>query len=227
MPWNLGVPCGGWLFWLFKQAEDPCPESWQENGACAAELVTFLIWMEGSCFAVNACVPMGVDHFQHGFITKGDGIKYVARNGTDTFYIFCLPNQRWCGTSVPVGFGPCGNFRMAWGNPVCHWDGSMIHVSLYVIVYSRKCTVVHMCNKAWGICTPFESTFCRFACPSVSFANVPGTVHTAMLSQACRGRFRVNAADSSASLSASFQSHMGGWRATWTTWMSCQRLPKV
>ena len=79
--------------------------------------------MEGSCFAVNACVPMAVAHFQHGFITKGDGIKYVVRNGTDTFYIFCLPNQRWCGTSVPIGFGPGGNFRMAWGNPVCRWDG--------------------------------------------------------------------------------------------------------
>ena len=66
--------------------------------------------MEGSCFAVNACVPMAVAHFQHGFITKGDGIKYVVRNGTDTFYIFCLPNQRWCGTSVPIGFGPWGSF---------------------------------------------------------------------------------------------------------------------
>ena len=79
--------------------------------------------MEGSCFAVNACVPMAVAHFQHGFITTGDGIKYVVRNGTDTFYIFCLPNQWWCGTSVLIGFGPWGNFRMAWGNPVCHWDG--------------------------------------------------------------------------------------------------------
>ena len=107
----------------YRNQTNPCPESWQENGACAAELVTFLIWMEGSCFAVNACVPMAVAHFQHGFITKGDGIKYVVRNGTDTFYIFCLPNQRRCGTSVPIGFGPWGNFRMAWGNPVCHWDG--------------------------------------------------------------------------------------------------------
>ena len=90
----------------YRNQTNPCPESWQENGACAAELVTFLIWTEGSCFAVNACVPMAVAHFQHGFITKGDGIKYVVRNGTDTFYIFCLPNQRWCGTSVPIGFGP-------------------------------------------------------------------------------------------------------------------------
>lgn len=51
---------------------------------------------------------MAVGHFQHGFITKGDGIKYVVRNGTDTFYIFCLPDsdQRWCGASVPIGFGP-------------------------------------------------------------------------------------------------------------------------
>ena len=88
----------------YRNQTNPCPESWQENGACAAELVTFLIWMEGSCFAVNA-------------------VTYVVRNGTDTFYIFCLPNQRWCGTSVPIGFGPWGNFRMAWGNPVCHWDG--------------------------------------------------------------------------------------------------------
>ena len=24
---------------------------------------------------------------------------------------------------MPIGFGPWGNFRMAWGNPVCHWDG--------------------------------------------------------------------------------------------------------
>ena len=102
---------------------NPWPESWQENGACAAELVAFLIWMEGSCFAVNACVPMAVAHFQLVFITKGDGIKYAGRNGTDTFYIFCLPNQRRRGTSVPIGFGPWGNFRMAWGNPVCHWDG--------------------------------------------------------------------------------------------------------
>ena len=62
-------------------------------------------------------------HFQPGFITKGDGIKYVVRNGTDTFFIFCLPNQPWRGTSVPIGFGPWGNFRLDWGNPVCHWDG--------------------------------------------------------------------------------------------------------
>ena len=66
---------------------------------------------------------MAVAYFRHVFITKGDGIKYVVRNGTDTFQIFCLPNQRWCGTSVPIGFGPWGNFRLAWGNPVCHWDG--------------------------------------------------------------------------------------------------------
>ena len=92
-------------------------------GVPCGDLVTFLIWMEGSCFAVNACVPMAVAHFQHGFITKGDGIKYVARNGTDTFLIFCLPNQGWRGTSVPIGFGPWGNFRLDWGNPVCHWDG--------------------------------------------------------------------------------------------------------
>ena len=30
--------------------------------------------------------------FNMVFITKGDGIKYVVRNGTDTFYIFCLPD---------------------------------------------------------------------------------------------------------------------------------------
>ena len=41
--------------------------------------------MESSCSAVNACVPMAVASFQHGFITEGDGIKYVFRNGTDTF----------------------------------------------------------------------------------------------------------------------------------------------
>ena len=57
----------------------------QGNGACAAELVTFLIWIEGSCFAVNACVPMAAAYFRHGFITNGDGIKFVVRNGTDTF----------------------------------------------------------------------------------------------------------------------------------------------
>ena len=50
--------------------------------------------MEGSCFAVNACVPMAVAYFQHGFVTKGDGIKYVVRNGTDTFLIFvCQTND--------------------------------------------------------------------------------------------------------------------------------------
>jgi len=48
-------------------------------------LASFLIWMESSCFAVNACVPLAVANFQHGFITEGDGIKYVFCNGTDTF----------------------------------------------------------------------------------------------------------------------------------------------
>ena len=33
--------------------------------------------MEDSCFAVNACVPMVVAHFEHCFIPKGDGIKYI------------------------------------------------------------------------------------------------------------------------------------------------------
>ena len=28
-----------------------------------------------------------------------------------------LPNQRWRGTSVPIGFGPWGSFRLAWGRP--------------------------------------------------------------------------------------------------------------
>jgi hypothetical protein len=41
--------------------------------------------MESSFFSVNACVPMAVANFQHGFITEGDGIRYVFRNGTDTF----------------------------------------------------------------------------------------------------------------------------------------------
>ena len=43
--------------------------------------------MENNCFAVNACVPLAVANFQHGFIiiSEGDGIKYVFRNGTDTF----------------------------------------------------------------------------------------------------------------------------------------------
>jgi len=41
--------------------------------------------MESSCFVVNACVPMAVANFQHDFITEGNGIKYVFRNGTDTF----------------------------------------------------------------------------------------------------------------------------------------------
>ena len=58
--------------------------------------------MEGSCFAVNACVPMAVAHFQHGFITKGDGIKYVVCNGTDTFYIFV------CQTNDGVALGAIG-----------------------------------------------------------------------------------------------------------------------
>ena len=66
---------------------------------------------------------MAAANLQHGFITEGDGIKYVFRNGTDTFLLLCLPNQRWRGTSVPIGFGPWGNFRFAWGNPVCHGDG--------------------------------------------------------------------------------------------------------
>ena len=73
--------------------------------------------MESSCFAVNACVPMAAANLQHGFITEGDGIKYVFHNGMDTFLL------RWRGTSVPIGFGPWGNFRFAWGNPVCHGDG--------------------------------------------------------------------------------------------------------
>jgi len=55
--------------------------------------------MEGSCFAVNACVPIAVALFQHGFITKGDGIKYVVRNGTDTLFIFYIlfakPTMAW------------------------------------------------------------------------------------------------------------------------------------
>ena len=61
----------------YRNQTNPCTESWQENGACAVELVTFLIWMEDSCFAVNACVPMVVAHFEHCFIPKGDGIKYI------------------------------------------------------------------------------------------------------------------------------------------------------
>ena len=115
--------CGRITPGLVPKSNESMSRVMTKNGACAAEFVTFLIWMEGSCFAVNACVPMAVAHFQHGFITKGDGVKYVVRNGTDTFYIFCLPNQRWCATSVPIGFGPWGNLRMAWGNSVCHWDG--------------------------------------------------------------------------------------------------------
>ena len=79
-------------------------------------------WKAAVLLSMRVC-QWQVAHFQHGFITKVDGIKYVVRNGTDTFSIFCLPNQRWCGTSVPIGFGPWGNSRMAWGNAVCHWDG--------------------------------------------------------------------------------------------------------
>ena len=66
---------------------------------------------------------MAVAYCRYGFIIKGDGIKYVVRNGTDIFQIFCLLNQRWCGISVPIGFGPWGNFHLAWDNPVCHGDG--------------------------------------------------------------------------------------------------------
>ena len=56
----------------------------RKRGVCC-RIGYFLIWIEGSCFAVNACVPMAVAYFRHGFITKGDGIRYVVRNGTDTF----------------------------------------------------------------------------------------------------------------------------------------------
>jgi len=58
-----------------------------------AKLVIFFIWMEGSYFAVNACVPIAIAHFQYDFITKGDGIKYMDRNNTDIFFIFSLSNQ--------------------------------------------------------------------------------------------------------------------------------------
>ena len=68
-------------------------------------------------------MPMAVANFQHYFITEGNGIRYVFRNGTDIFQLFYLLNQRWCGISVPIGFGPWDNFRFAWGNPVCHGDG--------------------------------------------------------------------------------------------------------
>ena len=117
----------------YRNQTNPCPESWQETGACAAELVTFLMWMEDDgrqlfccqCVYANGGCPLST-WFYHVLSPKEmvlKCIKYVVRNGTDTFYIFCLPNQRWCGTSVPIGFGPWGSFRMAWGHPVCHWDG--------------------------------------------------------------------------------------------------------
>ena len=79
-------------------------------------------WKAAVLLSMRVC-QWRLPTFNLFFITKGDGIKYAGRNGTDTFYIFCLPNQRRRGTSVPIGFGPWGNFRMAWGNPVCHWDG--------------------------------------------------------------------------------------------------------
>ena len=47
--------------------------------------------MEGSCFAVNVCVPMAVARFQHGF-SKRDGIKYMVSNGTDCRYFVCQSN---------------------------------------------------------------------------------------------------------------------------------------
>ena len=53
---------------------------------------------------------MAVANFQHDFITEGDGIRYVFRNGIDIFQLFYLLNQRWCGISVPIGFGPWDNF---------------------------------------------------------------------------------------------------------------------
>ena len=60
---------------------------------CAAELIAFLIWIEGSCFAVNTCVPMAAAYFRHNFIIKEDNIKYMIRNNTNIFSIFCLPNK--------------------------------------------------------------------------------------------------------------------------------------
>ena len=93
----------------------------RKRGVCCR--IGYFYHLDGRQLFCIVLLSMAVAHFQHGFITKGDGINYVVRYGTDTFYIFCLPNQRWCGTSVPIGFGPWGNFRMAWGNPVCHRDG--------------------------------------------------------------------------------------------------------
>ena len=101
-----------------RNQTNPCPELTRKRGVRCR--IGYFSHLDGRQLFCCQCVCA---HFQHGFITKGDGIKYVVRNGTDTFYIFCLPNQRRCGTSVPIGFGPWGNFRMAWGNPVCHWDG--------------------------------------------------------------------------------------------------------
>ena len=44
--------------------------------------------MESNFFSVNACVLMAAANFQHGFITEGDGIRYIFRNGMDTFNYF-------------------------------------------------------------------------------------------------------------------------------------------
>jgi hypothetical protein len=48
-------------------------------------LVIFLIWIEHNCFVVNVYIPMVIVYFRHDFITKGNNIKYMVRNGTDIF----------------------------------------------------------------------------------------------------------------------------------------------
>ena len=66
---------------------------------------------------------MAVTYFRHGFITKEMVLNmWFAMARTHFKYFVCQTNDG-VGTSVPIGFGPWGNFRLAWGNPVCHWDG--------------------------------------------------------------------------------------------------------
>ena len=64
----------------------------------------------------NVGVPLAIAYFQHGSITKGIDIKHAVRNGRDTFSMICLPKKGSCGNGVPFGFGPWGNFGLAWRN---------------------------------------------------------------------------------------------------------------
>ena len=46
----------------------------------------FIFWFGWKTFfPINAYIPMAIANFQHDFITEGNGIRYVFRNGTDIF----------------------------------------------------------------------------------------------------------------------------------------------